>query len=67
MRLSYDDLNALHDRLFERLVDGRLDVATYLDEWDALVEFAGWTWEQVSAEVDRRWSTRNKSAQAFLC
>ena len=67
MRLPYADLCALHDRLVERLYEKKIDLLTYIAEWDRLVTFTGWTWAEVALEVDRRWTTKNNRAQAFVC
>ncbi len=67
MRLPYADLCALHDGLVERLYEKKIDLLTYIAEWDRLVEFAGWTWLEVSLEIDRRWTTKNNRSQAFVC
>ena len=54
-RLMYVDLDRLHLGLFLRWVSGSIDVASYCDDWDRLVDAAGWTWGEVLEQIDRSW------------
>lgn len=67
MRLSFDDLEALHEGLVARLHAGTVGLNGYRDEWDRLVTFAGWTWHEYADEVDRRWTLNRKTSDAFVC
>ena len=67
MKLSYDDLNSLHDNLCRRFENGLIDVETYCSEWDDIVVFAGWTWDEVLAEIGERWMTRERHRSTFEC
>lgn len=68
MKLSYEDLGRLEASLFERLSSGKIDVQTYVREWDDIVSFAGWTWDEVATEIDARWTRLTVVPQpAFLC
>lgn len=68
MRLSYVDLECLHDRLFVKLVAGQIDVATYICDWDDIVSFCGWTWDEVLTEIDAGWTAPDKKRlPVFLC
>ena len=63
MRLSYVDMCALHDRMLGSIDD----VATYVEEWDELVSFAGWSWSEVLSEIDRRWSIKTQRTVLPSC
>ena len=55
MKLSFEQLDVLQGDLAARLFRGDVGLREYVVEWDELVTFAGWTWDEVAAEVDRRW------------
>jgi hypothetical protein len=65
--MSFQDLNALHERLMLRLRVGKLDSDAYVDEFDRLVSFAGWSWEEYLEELDRNWTLKRNPVRAFVC
>ncbi len=68
MRLTFAQLEALLDDLTDRYSKGKIDIQDYVDEWDDLVEFAGWTWDEFADEVDRRWTPQKRAAcPMFRC
>lgn len=68
MRLTYEDLEVLESELFEKYIVGILEVDTYIREWDELVVFTGWTWDEILIEIDRRWNLPvTKRRISFVC
>jgi hypothetical protein len=68
MKLSWSQLEALLDGLTDDYASGKLDITGYIDEWNELVDFAGWTWEEFADEVDKRWTQEKKHASLlFKC
>lgn len=67
MKLSYDVLDAMLAQLADKLVAGTISLDTYFSEFDKVVDFAGWTENQLMQEIDRRWTQRMRPRQAFLC
>lgn len=67
MRLSYEALDAMLAQLSDRLISGVISLDTYFNEFDKVVDFAGWTERQLMQEVDKRWTQRQRAHQAFLC
>lgn len=68
MRLSFLTLDDMLQRLSERLLDGELELDDYLNEFDRLIDFAGWTWEEFLRELDSRWTgPKRKPQPVFLC
>jgi len=55
LRATIESLISVLVELDEDLVSGRLDRFTYEREHDELVRAAGWTPEELDAEIDRRW------------
>ena len=67
MRLSFSVLDGLLQRLTGRVYDELIDHETYLEEYDRLVELAGWTQEELNEEIDRQWTEPRRYAEVFLC
>lgn len=67
VRLSFENLDALHERLMIRFRGARLDGDEYVSEFDRLVAFAGWTWDEYLAELDTRWTEKRNPVRAFVC
>lgn len=67
MKLSYSNLDGLHAALLRRYSRGEMTFDDYNLEWDRLVEFAGWTWDEILAEIDLRWTERRRALQVNLC
>ena len=68
MQLPWAQLEVMLDKLTSDYTQGKLDITRYVDEWDDLIEFAGWTWEQFADEVNKRWSPEKKQViQLFEC
>ena len=68
MRLSFSHLDSMLHRLSERLLDGELKLDEYLREFERVITFAGWTWDEFLKELDARWTSPNRKPQpAFLC
>ena len=68
MKLTWAQLEALLDALNDDVMSGRIDVSDYIDEWNELIGFAGWTWEEFADEVDKRWTPEKKQASPlFKC
>lgn len=55
-RLSFAQLQALHDALTDRLFRDEVTVNAYVDEWTQVLTMAGWTEDEWHAEVDERWT-----------
>lgn len=66
MRLKWVQLEALLDQLTSELQAGAIDLQMYVDEWDRIVTFAGWTWEQFADEVDRHWTPEKKASSPLF-
>jgi hypothetical protein len=56
VRLSFNQLQQMLDGLTERYERGLVELTDYVDEWDDLVEAAGWTQDEFSEQVDVSWS-----------
>ena len=68
MKLSWAQLESLLDKLTDEHLRGKLDLCEYVDEWNDLIEFAGWTWEEFADEIDKRWTPQKKaSSPLFKC
>jgi hypothetical protein len=67
MKLSYSVLCSLHNQLERRLSCGQLSIEGYFDEWNQLVEFAGWTWSDVASYVDAGWTEKLVVTDPFVC
>jgi len=67
MRVSFEVLDGLLERLTERIWEKQISVDTYVAEFDLVLEFAGWTEEQFIEEIDKRWTANRKASQVFLC
>jgi len=68
MRLTWSQLEKLLDEATDRLSRGKLSLPGYIAEWDRLVVFASWTWEEFADEVDRQWTPQKKAASPlFRC
>lgn len=68
MRLSFAQLDGMLDVLTEKFMHGQIDLCEYVDDWNELVEFAGWTWEEFANEVDKRWTPQKRAASPlFQC
>ena len=68
MQLSFAQLEALLDEITKRLQAGELEMSEYIEEWDELMEFCGWTWPEFVVEIDKRWTTAKKVASPlFQC
>jgi hypothetical protein len=68
MRLSWAQLESLLDKLTDEHLAGKLELGDYVDEWNDLIDFAGWTWEEFAEEIDRRWTRQKKEASPlFMC
>jgi len=68
MRLPWAQLDALLDGLTVKLMAGKIDMLDYVDEWDDIIVFAGWTWEEFADEVDKHWTKQKKDASLlFRC
>lgn len=66
MQLSFDQLCALHGELVAALFKQEISVTTYAIEWDALVGFAGWTWDRVAEEIDKHWDMDKRAEVAIF-
>jgi hypothetical protein len=66
-RLPFNVLDGLLRRLTDRLAERKISLQAYLDEYERVLEFAGWTDEQLQEAVDERWTAPSKPAQVFLC
>lgn len=55
VRVSFEELSHLHDELDTQFVGGHVAADTYLQEWDEILLFSGWTMSDYIQEVDRRW------------
>jgi hypothetical protein len=55
--------------LTNRLFDGKISLDQYVSEYDELVAFAGWTWDNLSNEVDARWTNQARQVPqcVFIC
>lgn len=58
VKLTFAQLEALLGGLYQQLVTEKLSVAEYMNEWDKLVSFSGWTWPEFTVEIDKRWESR---------
>jgi hypothetical protein len=69
MRLCFDVLEAMLQGLTARLLVGKLSIDRYVEEYDEIVAFSGWTLDDFGREVDSRWahSGRQSPRPVFLC
>lgn len=67
MRLTFEALEALHRSLLDRLFNRQITFEAYVAEWDSVVSFAGWTWPELSDEVDAGWTTPIRRTATFVC
>ena len=54
-RLTLNELLKMQDDLDLKLLVGSLGLGSYLQRWDRLLVFAGWTQPQYEAAIDARW------------
>jgi len=66
IRISYDGLQALWQRLFDRWLAGDMSDDEYNVEMDRIAKFAGWTWDEVLSAIDERWTTKASPAQSVM-
>ena len=69
-RLSFDVLDALLKRSTEKMWDDEVTFDQHLVDYETLLEFAGWTEDELLAEIDRRWETTDRpcsTLDAFKC
>lgn len=68
MKLSWEQLQSLLNVVEEAYQTGKIDLSTYLAEWEGQLEFAGWTDEEFADEVERRWTTgRDRVVELAKC
>jgi hypothetical protein len=66
VKLSFDQLTSLHDELTNKLYHGKIDIMTYVDEWDELMTFSGWSLVEFADEVDRHWTPQKKASSPLF-
>lgn len=54
-RIHEEHLLSLQDVLDEQLVEGMLDLETYMSEWKSLLKAAGYTDAEYIRLVEKRW------------
>lgn len=68
MKLSWSQLESLLDKSTSDFVNSRMDIHDYIDDWNSIVEFAGWTWDEFAREIDKRWTPQKKAeSPLFRC
>ena len=67
MKLPWEILDGMLERLTVRMKGGEIDGYTYIEEFNRVLEFARWTEDQLKDEIDRRWTLRRRCAQVFEC
>lgn len=66
VRLSFEELLALHAALDDRFARAELSLGAYLAEWDGLLELAGWDDEGYAAALADRWDGPDVATRRFL-
>lgn len=54
-------------QLTERVFSGDMSASTYTKEYEAVLEFAGWTDDDLVEALDVRWTKQTKPAMLFQC
>jgi len=68
MKLGWDQLEAMLEKLTDDFLHHRIDDSEYVNEWNELIEFAGWTWEEFATEVEKRWTPQKRAeSPLFKC
>ena len=67
MKLPWDVLDGLLFQLTDRMWEGDLDPEVYTQEFNKVLDFAGWTEEEMREEIDRRWELPRRAAVVFQC
>jgi len=67
MKLPFEVVDAMLSRLMDRLWEGKITVEQYNIEWDALLNFAGWSEADYLDCIDRGWLTEKKRSETFMC
>jgi len=61
MKLPFSQLEAILDHLTDELKQGSLNMERYVEEWDDIMRFTGWSWDEFLAEIDKRWTPQQKA------
>lgn len=66
MKLTFDQLMSLHDGLIDKLYHRKISVATYVNEWNDIMEFSGLTLAEFADEVDLRWDVQKMASSTLF-
>lgn len=69
-RLTFDELTTMQDQLELRYLRGTLsadELQRYVSEWDQLLVFAGWSWDEYLLEIDVSWERSRRTFDVSQC